>query len=468
MTQSSPRLPEPSGASGHISNAARETTEKLLALDRAHLWHPFTQMQAWPDDDPIVVERADGNYLVDTLGRRFFDGISSLWTNVHGHNVPALNAAVAEQLKRVAHSTLLGQASVTSIQLATRIAQLTPPDLSKVFFSDSGSTAVEVALKMAYQYWRHRGEPQRRRFAALNNAYHGDTVGSVSLGGIELFHECFKDLLFPVVRLPSPHPYRWNGSRPLEESLSQTADILAQHRHELAAVVVEPLVQGAAGIVVHPKGYLAGLAKLCRRFDILLICDEVATGFGKTGTLFAIEQESVVPDFLCLAKGLSGGYLPLAATVTTNRVYEAFLGAPHEAKTFFHGHTYTGNALACAAALANLELLTQPTMLPNVRANSATLAELLEPLRNLSSVGDVRICGLMAGVELVADKATKTSHAASLRTGFQVCRKARDFGVLLRPLGDVVVLMPPLSATNDELVACVAALRRAIELVCGP
>jgi adenosylmethionine-8-amino-7-oxononanoate aminotransferase len=437
-------------------------TKDLLALDAAHVWHPFTQMQGWLDDAPLVIERAEGNWLIDTDGRRWLDGISSLWVTVHGHRVKELDDAVRAQLDQVAHSTLLGQASVPSIELAAKLVQLAPKGLTRVFYSDSGSTSVEIAVKQAYQYWQLVGRPEKRRFIALDEAYHGDTVGSVSVGGMSLFHERFRDLLFPVERIPTPHAYRWKGTDVLEESLAALERLLQDKANTIAGLVIEPLIQGAAGMLVQPKGYLKRVAELCRAHDVLLICDEVATGFGRTGTMFAVEQEGVSPDFLCLAKGLTGGYLPLAATLSTERVYRAFLGRFDEAKTFFHGHTYTGNPLACAAAIANLQLFEQRRTLQAMRPAMTALAKGLEGIASLPHVGDVRRVGMMVGIELVKDRATKAEYDFGARVGFQVCLAARKHQVLLRPLGNVVVLMPPLSLSVDEAELLTRAAAEAI------
>jgi adenosylmethionine-8-amino-7-oxononanoate aminotransferase len=424
---------------------------RLLALDFAHVWHPFTQMAAWPDDEPLIIEAAEGNYLIDTLGRRYLDGVSSLWTNVHGHRHPVIDAAVRAQLDRVAHSTLLGLASVPSIELAARLVRLAPEGLTRVFYSDSGSTAVEVAVKMAYQYWALSGRPEKRRFAALAEAYHGDTVGSVSVGGISLFHGIFRHLLFEVDRIPTPHAFRWDGEEACAQAALAAAErLFVEKGEQLAALVVEPLVQGAAGMLMQPRGFLARLEALCRRHDVLLICDEVATGFGRTGTMFAVEQEGVRPDFLCVAKGLSGGYLPLAATLTTERVYQAFLGEVGELRAFFHGHTYTGNPLACAAALASLEVFEQERVLERMKDTVAVLQQKLAAMAELPHVGEVRQRGLMVGVELVRERATKEEYPYEARMGFRVCQAVRKRGVILRPLGNVVVLMPPLSLTPQE------------------
>jgi adenosylmethionine-8-amino-7-oxononanoate aminotransferase len=429
----------------------------LLALDRAHVWHPFTQMQVWPEDDPLVIESADGNYLIDDQGRRFLDGVSSLWVTVHGHRKAEIDAAIRAQLDRVAHSTLLGLASVPSIQLAKRLVDIAPKGLTKVFYSDSGSTSVEIAIKMAYQYWQQKGRTQKKRFVALAEAYHGDTVGAVSMGGIDLFHATFSALLFPVERLPTPGP----------ASLAAAEKLLREKGSEIAALVIEPLMQGAAGMIAQPKGYLAALAKLCRKHEILLICDEVATGFGRTGTMFAVEQEEVRPDLLCLAKGLTGGYLPLAATLATEEVYSAFLGMPADKRTFFHGHTYTGNPLACAAAIANLDLFESEKTIARIQPLIATLTVKLEGLRSLPHVGDVRQRGLMIGIELFADPATKQEYDYGARIGHQVCRAIRKRGIILRPLGNVVVLMPPLSLTIDEANWLVDSVGEAITEVTG-
>jgi adenosylmethionine-8-amino-7-oxononanoate aminotransferase len=415
--------------------------------DKRHVWHPFTQMRDWLADEPIVIERAEGSWLFDTGGRRYLDGVSSLWVTVHGHRRPEIDAAIRAQLDRVAHSTLLGLANVPSIELAERLVQIAPRGLTKVFYSDSGSTAVEIALKMAFQHWRQRGRPEKSQFLALADAYHGDTVGAVSVGGIDLFHEIFHPLLF--------HTHR------VEPRIDALERALAEHGASLAAFVMEPLVQGAAGMILHPPGFLRAARDLCRQHDVLLICDEVATGFGRTGTMFACEQEDVSPDFLCLAKGITGGYLPLAATLTTDAVYEAFLGPYGDRRTFFHGHTYTGNPLACAAALASLDIFERERVIAGLAPKIELLASLLaREVAPCPHVGAIRQRGLMVGIELVADRATGEPYPYEAAVGAKVCRAAREHEILIRPLGPVVVLMPPLSITPDEirhLVAGVAA-----------
>lgn len=424
----------------------------LMEKDRAYVWHPFTQMQEWVE--PLVIARGEGNHLFDLDGRRYLDGVSSLWCNLHGHHRRELDDAIRAQLDQVAHSTLLGLANVPSIELAERLVRIAPPGLTKVFYSDSGSTAVEIALKMAFQYQRQRGCAGRRKFLALTDAYHGDTLGSVSAGGIDLFHEIFQPLLFHVERIP-----------PTIEALERA---FAEHGDALAAFVVEPLVQGAAGIRLQPPGFLRAARALCIKHDVLLICDEVATGFGRTGTMFACEQEEVSPDLLCLAKGISGGYLPLAATLATDAVYAAFL-APYAAKrTFFHGHTYTGNPLACAAGIASLDIFEREQVLTRLQPKIARLTErLAQEIAPLSHVGEIRQRGLMVGIELVRDRARNEPYAYAEAMGARVCQAVRRRGVLLRPLDAVIVLMPPLSITGAEIDQLVAATRESILEVCG-
>ncbi len=445
------------------------TREELLAWDRWHVWHGFTQMAEY---EPLVFMEGQGCRLRDLDGRWYLDGVASLWCNVHGHRHPRLDAAVRAQLERVAHVTNLGASNVPAIQLARRLAQLAPPGLEHVFFSDSGSTAVEVALKMAFQYWRQRRQPKpgKNRFLALAEAYHGDTLGSVSVGGIELFHQIFRPLLFECFRAPAPDTYRTPpGVQPDELCayyLQQVEQILQDHHHQIAAMIVEPLVQCAAGILTHPPGFLRGVRELTKKYDVLLIADEVAVGFGRTGQMFACQQEGVTPDFLCLGKGLTGGYLPMAATLTTTEIWNAFLGRYEENRTFFHGHTYGGNPLAAAVALANLELFEEERILESLPAKIARLQEHLERIGGLPHVGHVRQCGLIAGIELVEDRASKRPYPRSERRGWRVCLQARTEGVFVRPLGDVVVIFPPLAILLEELDFLCQVIERAIAAVC--
>jgi adenosylmethionine-8-amino-7-oxononanoate aminotransferase len=437
--------------------------------DREHVWHPFTAMQAYAGERPLVIVRGEGCILVDQDGKRYIDGVSSLWCNIHGHCVPELDAAIREQLESIAHSTLLGATNVPAVKLARKLAQLAPPGLTHVFFSDDGATAVEIALKMAFQYWRQRSNPKPRktRYLALADAYHGDTLGDVSVGGVERFHAMFKPLLFETLRAPSPYCYRCplglERATCKIDCAESLVELVRKHRDELAAVVIEPRVQGAAGMITAPDGYLRRVHEVTRECDVLLIADEVAVGFGRTGTLFACEQEQVVPDLLCLAKGLTGGYLPLAATLTNDEVHGAFLG---EGKTFFHGHTYTGNPLGAAVALANLELIEARGLLAKLPAKIAVLARHLQRIAALPAVGDVRQCGMIAGIELVADRATKTRFPAEMQVGAKVCRRAREMGALLRPLGDIIVLMPPLAIEEEMLSKLCEIVEKAIAAVC--
>jgi len=422
-------------------------TKKLIELDKECLWHPFTQMAGWLDSECVVIESGEGFYLIDTEGRRYIDGVSSLWCNVHGHRVKKIDDAIGDQLERIAHSTLLGLAQTRSVELAGRLVEITPESLTRVFYSDSGATSVEIALKMAYQYRRNIGQPDRREFIALENSYHGDTIGSVSLGGIGLFHGIFAPLLFETRFVPSPHPYRFDGDgeQCAQFSLDKIEAILARHADRIAAVIVEPLVQGAAGMIVHPGGFLRDLRRLTSKYDVLLIVDEVATGFGRTGRMFACEHEDIQPDIMCLAKGITGGYLPLAATLTTEKIFEAFLGDVSEHKTFYHGHTYTGNALGCAAAVASLELFEENDIIRSLPEKAMLISNALDRIASLDHVGDVRQCGMMAGIEIVKDKTAKQPFPYEKTVGAKLCAAMRPKGAMMRPLGDVIVLMPPVA-----------------------
>jgi adenosylmethionine-8-amino-7-oxononanoate aminotransferase len=443
-------------------------TETLRAWDVAHVWHPFTAQSEWAASSALVIERGEGLYLFDTEGKRYLDGVSSLWCNIHGHRHPALDAAIREQLDRVAHSTLLGVTHPPAIELARELARRAPPGLSRVFYSDDGATAVEVALKLAFQYWQQKRdpEPRRTRFVALGGAYHGDTIGDVSIGGVDRFHAMFAPLLFRALRAPIPHCYRCplGLARPDCDiaCLKEVDRLLTEHGQEVAAVVIEPRVQCAAGMVVHPDGYLKGLRALTRKHGALLIADEVAVGMGRTGKLFACDTEDVAPDFLCLAKGLTGGYLPLAATLTTEEIYQAFIGIPGDEKTFYHGHTYGGNPLGAAVALATLRVFDDEVTLEKLPGKVDILTTALARLAQLPHVGDVRQCGLIAGIELVAQKATKTPYRWVDQVGAKVCSRARDRGLLIRPLGNVIVVMPPLAITEEILSEMLAIIEACI------
>ena len=427
-------------------------------IPRDPVWYPFTQMREYAEHSPLTIVAGRGCWLVDESGKRYLDGISSLWANVHGHRHPVLDRAVSAQLGRVAHSTMLGLSHPGGVELARQLVRRTPTGLNRVFYSDSGATAVEIALKMAYQYWQLLGETQRYKFLKLSEAYHGDTIGAVSLGGMDLFHERFDRLLFETVMVPTPHLYRHPFETASEAEISERYFAIAEtlikaHADETCGFIVEPIIQGAAGMLVQPAGYLKHLRELTSRHNILLIADEVAVGFGRTGKMFASEWEGVSPDLLCLGKGITGGYLPLAATMATEPIFSAFLGEFRELKTFFHGHTYTGNPLACAAALASLKVFDEEKTLdastfgPRAEKYQAGM----QRLSQLPHVGSVRYKGLMGGVEVVRDKAAREPYPFEERVGHRIIMQARDMGVMLRPLGDVIVLMPPLAIAPDEL-----------------
>ncbi len=453
-------------------------TRQLADLDRAHVWHPFTPMRQWREAEPLIIERAEGCHLFDHEGRAYIDGVSSLWCNVHGHRVPSIDRAVRDQLEKVAHTTLLGLSSPPSIELAARLCRLSPGGLNKVFYTDSGATAVEVALKMAVGYWHHEDQPLKTDFIAVGGAYHGDTTGAMSVGYSDFFHHPFASMVFAVTHLAALNACRpppdldirgpqessdatiWPsenaelGAAIRDHTLDELKSILEDRADRIAAIVVEPLMQGAAGMVCHPPGFLRRVRVLADEHHVLLIADEVATGFGRTGTLFACEQEGVAPDIMCLAKGLTGGYVPLAATLATDAVEQAFCGPVEAGRTLYHGHTYTGNALACAAALASLDLFEATELLAHVRRSAAIIAERLDAMRNAAlfpQVLDVRQRGLMVGIELCRDRSTGESFDPALRTGAAVCRSMRREGVILRPLGDVVVLMPIPAMPHDLL-----------------
>ena len=451
-----------------------EEKARLKDLDLRHVWHPFTQMQDYTRESPVVIARADGVYLEDIDGKRYLDGFSSMWCNVHGHRVREIDDAIRDQLDQVAHSTLLGMSNVPAIRLAEKLVDLAPHGLTHVFYSDDGATAVEVALKMALQFWRQRSDPRPKKltFLHLTESYHGDTLGAVSVGGIQLFHEVYRPLLFSSLAAPAPHPYRCSfcseARKCNEGCLVALEDVLKRNADRIAAFVVEPLVQGAGGMLVHPEGYLKQTADLCREYEVLLIVDEVATGFGRTGTMFACDQEDISPDLLCLGKGLTGGYLPVAATLTSDRIYEAFLGDTKDRKTFYHGHTYTGNPLGCAAALATLEVFEQEGTLDALHPKIERLQQGLVRFEDLGQVGDVRRCGLIAAVELVANRESRRPYPWEARIGVKVCREARDRGLLIRPIGNTIVLMPPLAIQMEELDQMLNITYESIRVITEP
>lgn len=432
-------------------------TKQYLIMDKEYVWHPFTQMQDWNKDVPsipLVIDKAQGAYLFDTQGNKYLDGVSSLWVTIHGHNRREITQAIAHQTAQLDHSTMLGLANTPAVLLAKELVKITPKGLEKVFYSDNGSTAVEIAIKMAYQYWQNIGKKHKTTICHLKNSYHGDTLGSVSIGGIKLFHDIYRKLIFKTQEID------------LKDYSSQVLNdfenfVKKEHQH-LAALVVEPLVQGAAGMLVWPSGVLKRLERVCRQYDVIFICDEVATGFGRTGKMFACEYEKVSPDILCMAKGLTGGVLPLAATITTKRIFDGFLFPFKEAKTFFHGHTYTGNPIACAAALANIDIFRKENTLTKLKSKIKYFTQALMTIKSLEGVGEIRQKGLMVGIELMQDCVAKKPFPFHWRVGALVCAKAREYGVIIRPLSDVIVLMPPLSITEQQIDELIVAVKNAI------
>ncbi|MDP3143457.1 MAG: adenosylmethionine--8-amino-7-oxononanoate transaminase [Candidatus Omnitrophota bacterium] len=450
---------------------AQPDSGKLEQWDKKYIWHPFTQMRDWLKDDPLIIEGGEGSYIKDINGKWYLDGVSSLWVNLHGHRKKELDEALRKQINKISHSTLLGLSNKPAIELAKLLIGIAPGKLKKVFYSDSGSTAVEIALKMTFQYWQQKSSAARSKtkFIRFVNAYHGDTLGAVSVGGIDLFHQVYHPLLFKSFKVSSPYCYRCHldlkypacGLKCLEE----TERILKKHHQDIAGLIIEPMVYAAAGILTQPPGFLKKVERLCKKYNVLLICDEVATGFGRTGKMFACEKERVGPDILCLAKGITAGYLPLAATLTTQKIFDGFLGEYKDKKAFFHGHTYTGNPLACSVAIASLEIFKKEKVLSRLQSKIKELQKGLKRFINLAHVGEVRHCGFMAGIELVKDKKSKISYRFEDKIGIKVYREARKYGIILRPLGNVIVLMPPLSISLEELNQLLKTTYQAIKMV---
>ncbi len=439
--------------------------EILDRWDKEYFWHPFTQMKIYREEENLIFEKGEGVYIYDIYGKRYIDAISSLWCNVHGHNHPYLNNALISQLCRVAHTTTLGNSNVPAILLAKTLVDITPEGLTKVFYSEDGAEAIEIAIKLAYHYWKNIGKP-RKLFVTLSEAYHGDTLGAVSVGGIDIFHSTYEDLLFEVIKMPSPYLYcKENYGRLCDEGkkdlLKMLEDVL--EKREVCAVMLEAGIQAAAGMLPFPRGFLKGVRELTDKYETLLIVDEVATGFGRTGTMFYCEQERVCPDFMCLGKGITGGYMPLAVTMTTEKIFEAFLGDFGSAKHFYHGHTYTGNNLACAVALANIELFEKEKTLERLRKKIEILTERLEEFWYVNYVGDVRQFGFMAGIEIVKDRDRGEKFPYGMRVGFRIAHRCKEKGVFLRPLGDVMVLMMPLAIEEEDMNYVIDVLKETID-----
>jgi len=450
-----------------------DENRRLEDIDREFIWHPFTQMKDWLEEKPIIISEGRDCFIKDIYGQWYLDGVSSLWVNIFGHRKKEIDDAIKEQLDKISHSTLLGLSNVPAIKLAEKIIQVVnssiihhPSSLTKVFYSDNGSTSVEVALKMAFQYWKHKGINEKNVFVSLKNAYHGDTIGAVSVGGVDIFHEAFGPLLFKTYKAPSPYCYRCDLGKIYPDCktacLDKLEEIFREHSDEIAGFIIEPLIQAAGGMITSPPGYLAGARELCIKYDILMLADEVATGFGRTGKMFACEHENIIPDIMCLSKGITGGYMPLAITLATDEIYNAFLGEFKDLKTFFHGHSYTGNPLACAAALACLDIFEKENVLDGLKNKIVILKEWLNENLNLRNVGDVRNAGLMAGVELARDKNTKEPYDWKEKMGWRVAYHARENGVFIRPLGNVIVIMPPLSISEQNLRQLLTVIKDSI------
>lgn len=440
------------------------TKQQLNDWDKHYVWHAFTQMACY---EPLIIESAEGCELIDTEGRRLIDGVSSMWCNVHGHQHPTIDAAIKEQLGKVAHVTNLGCSNSTTIELAKRLADLTPGDLDHIFFCSDGASALEVAIKLAFQYWHQceNPKPQKTSYIGFEDAYHGDTIGTISVGGVDRFNAVFKPLMFPVHRLPIPDRRTPNFATSCQHHLQTLEDTLAKNHESIAAVVIEPLVLGAAGMIMQPEGYLQGVRELTRKYNVLMIADEVAVGMGRTGTMFGCQQEDVVPDILCLGKGLTGGYLPMSAAIATTEIWNAYLGDYAEAKQLCHGHTFGGNPLSAAAAMATLDVFEQEDTLAKLPDKIDCIAQHLSRLIEHPYVGNVRQNGMIAAIELVKDRQTGEHFPWTERHGNQVCQYALNHGLWIRPLGDVIVIMPPLAISIEQIDTMCQVIAQAIDYV---
>lgn len=445
--------------------------KELESWDNLFLWHPFTQMKDHIKENPLIIAEGKGVMLIDIDGNEYIDGVSSMWCNLLGHRNEVINDAIKSQLDKIAHTTLLGPTNIPAVTLAKKLIEIAPEGIKKVFYSDNGSTAIEIAIKIAFQYWQQKGDEFKNKikFVALENAYHGDTIGAISIGGVKLFHELYRPLLFDAAFVPSPYCYRCPEGQNREECemdcLQKLEDTFKADSDKIAAFIIEPLIQGAGGMLTQPKGYLSAVRDLCDKYNVLLILDEVLTGFGRTGKMFACAHEDVVPDIMAIAKGMNGGYLPLAATLCTDEIYNCFLGKFEEKKTFYHGHTYTGNPLACAAALAVLNIFEKDEIINKIQPKIEILKTRLDEFVNLKHVGDIRQLGLIAGIELVKDKKTKGSFTIDKKIGIKVCNEAKKHGLLIRPLGDVIVIMPPLIISESDINKIMDIVKESIVVV---
>ena len=438
-------------------------------MDKDYIWHPFTQMKGWVENPQLVIERGEGVMLYDTEGKAYYDGISSLWVNIHGHHRPEIDQAIKEQLDLIAHTTLLGLVNKPSAEFAEKLVKATPNGLNKVFYSDDGSTAVEAAVKIAFQYWQFKGRPEKANFINLGDSYHGDTVGAVSVGNIDVFHKAYKSLLFPTYKMSCPSFYHshlagiQNEAQYLAYLLEELESFLQKNANKIAAMIIEPLVQAAAGMLMQPKGYIKGVRELTKKYDVLLIVDEVATGFGRTGKMWACDNEGVCPDLMTLSKGITGGYLALGATMVTDEIYNAFLGEPTDYKTFYHGHSYTGNNLACAAGLASLEIFQKDSVIASLPPKMEVIARHMEKFNKMQYVGDARQCGMLSGIELMQDKEGKVPFDPALQMAGGICQAARGYGLIVRNIGDVVIFMPPLVSTTEQIDEMLTKLEKSMK-----
>ncbi|MFH1612447.1 MAG: adenosylmethionine--8-amino-7-oxononanoate transaminase [bacterium] len=445
----------------------KEKTYSLSSWDKKYIWHPFTQMKDYLEEENLIIEQGKGSYIKDINGKWFLDGVSSLWVNVYGHQKKEIDTAIIKQIKKISHTTLLGISNVSSILLAKKLVEISPKDLNKVFYSDNGSTAVEIALKMAFQYWQQKKDPipSKTKFVFFENSYHGDTIGAINVGSINLFHQIYKPLLSSNFSSPSPYCYRCSYDKTTCKfnCLNKLENLFKEHHLKIAALIIEPIIQCAAGMIIQPDGFLSKVKKMCIDYNVLMITDEVATGFGRTGKMFACEWENVKPDIMTVAKSITGGYLPLAATLTTEKVYNAFLGEYKDKKTFFHGHTYTGNPLACEAALANLKLYEKEKTISKLQDKINLLSKELEKFYELPNVGEIRQKGMMIGIELVKNKKTKEEYLWEDKIGIKVIKKAREKELIIRPLGNVIVLVPNLSISNFDIKKMIKIVYESIQ-----
>ncbi|WP_128895183.1 adenosylmethionine--8-amino-7-oxononanoate transaminase [Longirhabdus pacifica] len=431
----------------------------LLKKDRQYVWHPFTQMKDYEERDHLLIEKAEGVFLFDADGNKYYDSVSSWWTNIHGHNHPRIQKAIEQQIQKMDHVMFSGMTHEPGIELAEKLVEITPDSLTRVFYSDNGSTAVEVGLKMSFQYWQHRGRKNKHHFIYLNNSYHGDTLGAVSIGGVELFHSVFKPLLFPSFLAKSP------ADVGIQQSIEDVTAILEEHEDSIAGIVIEPLIQAAGGMHIYDPQYLKEIREVCDRYNVHLIVDEVATGFGRTGKMFACEHAGISPDIMCLSKGLTAGIMPLSTTLCKEEIYQAFYDDYDTFKTFFHGHSFTGNPLACAVAVESLRIFEEDQVMAHVETSAAYLQNIKEELISVPHVTNIRGIGMIAAWDLVQDVENGTPFDPEQRIGYHVYLESLKHGLVLRPLGDTLYLWLPLCTTTEQIADIMERTKAVIEKV---